>query len=97
MTNNKRLTSLKTVELRSLGITGFIEPKDKRTCVARKSYLTEPIELCQQDDQTEHSANLQMKTTFYMQEVSIMCICVYVYVCRVWVFFIVGYMYFPHV
>ena len=29
--------------------TGRIEPKDNRTCFARKSYLTEPVELCQRD------------------------------------------------
>ena len=29
--------------------TGFIEPKDNRTCFARKSYLTGPVELCQRD------------------------------------------------
>ena len=45
-----------------------------RTCFARKCYPTEPVELCQQDvyidvSQTD-SSTMQMKTTFYMREVS---------------------------
>ena len=28
---------------------GYIEAKDNRTCIARKSYHTEPAELCQRD------------------------------------------------
>ena len=48
MTKNKNLTSLKAVELGVVGACmGFIEPIDNRTCFTRKSYLTEPVELCQ--------------------------------------------------
>ena len=56
-----------------------IEPKDRRTCFAPKScltMLTELVKLCYQDiyidvSHTEHSMNLQIKTTYYIRGVNI--------------------------
>ena len=76
MTTNKHLTPLKGVELRSLLHTGFIEPKDNRTCFVLKMYLTEPVELCQWDVTLTlvklNTAQIcKIKTTCYAREVSI--------------------------
>ena len=73
MTKNKHFTSLKAIDLRLLVHYESMETKGTRTYFARKKYitmLTEPVKLCHASH-TEHSINLQMKTTCYMREVSI--------------------------
>ena len=75
LTKNKQLTSLKAIEDGVVGAcTGYIQPKDNRTCFLRNSDNTATVGMCQQNvnvnvSQTEYSI-MQIKIIDYMREVN---------------------------